>query len=191
MPQRTSGQQEATRGDKRPHGRRRSLYSYRTVRYLKALVGGPQAVRFPWKFPESCFLSRGQISKRISRKLYQGQLVRARPRRRISSTRPSLSTPMPTISNLRVVSKVNFTYESKNSTRSKNRTTFYPHPNRSNRSVASESPRHAHERINSGWSPRRHGAQHQRDLAACDFPDRLTHPAACPATGSSSTLGPL
>ena len=33
----------------------------------------PPEVRFPWKFPESWFLSRGQISKRISRKMGQGQ----------------------------------------------------------------------------------------------------------------------
>ena len=33
----------------------------------------PPEVRFPWTFPESCFLSRGQISKRMSRNLYQGQ----------------------------------------------------------------------------------------------------------------------
>ena len=135
--------------------------------------------------PDRRFLARCAALRRVC-----GTARGSAAGRRISSTQPSLPTPMPTISNLRVVSKVNFTYESKNSTRSKNRTTFYPHPNRSNRSVASESTRHAHERINSGWSPRRHGAQHQRDLAACDFPDRLTHPAACPATGSSSTLGP-
>ena len=29
----------------------------------------PPEVKFPWKFPETCFLSRGQISKRISRNL--------------------------------------------------------------------------------------------------------------------------
>ena len=46
---------------------------------IKALVGGPEAVRFPWKFPESCFLSRGQISKRISRNLDLGQTLAAAP----------------------------------------------------------------------------------------------------------------
>ena len=41
---------------------------------LRSAVGlPPPEVRFPWKFPESCFLSRGQISKRMSRNLGQGQ----------------------------------------------------------------------------------------------------------------------
>ena len=35
----------------------------------------PPEVRFPWKFPESWFLSRGQISKRMSRNVRQGQII--------------------------------------------------------------------------------------------------------------------
>ena len=41
---------------------------------LRSAVGlPPPEVRFPWKFPESWFLSRGQISKRMSRNVRQGQ----------------------------------------------------------------------------------------------------------------------
>ena len=41
---------------------------------LRSAVGlPPPEVKFPWKFPETWFLSRGQISKRISRNLCQGQ----------------------------------------------------------------------------------------------------------------------
>ena len=41
---------------------------------LRSAVGlPPPEVKFPWKFPETWFLSRGQISKRISRHLCQGQ----------------------------------------------------------------------------------------------------------------------
>ena len=41
---------------------------------LRSAVGlPPPEVKFPWKFLDPCFLSRGQISKRISRNLCQGQ----------------------------------------------------------------------------------------------------------------------
>ena len=41
---------------------------------LRSAVGlPPPEVKFPWKFLDSYFLSRGQISKRISRNLCQGQ----------------------------------------------------------------------------------------------------------------------
>ena len=53
---------------------------------LRSAVGlPPPEVRFPWKFPESWFLSRGQISKRMSRKMRQGQSARhTLPARRLS-----------------------------------------------------------------------------------------------------------
>ena len=47
-------------------GRRRPIPKCRTS--LKVSLPPPE-VKFPWKFPETCFLSRGQISKRISRNL--------------------------------------------------------------------------------------------------------------------------
>ena len=42
---------------------------------LRSAVGlPPPEVKFPWKFLDPCFLSRGQISKRISRNLCLGQI---------------------------------------------------------------------------------------------------------------------
>ena len=44
---------------------------------LRSAVGlPPPEVKFPWKFLDSCFLSRGQISKRISRNLGLSQSAR-------------------------------------------------------------------------------------------------------------------
>ena len=47
----------------------RARSTFRPSAVSAAAAGG----QISWKFPESCFLSRGQISKRKSRNLYQGQ----------------------------------------------------------------------------------------------------------------------
>ena len=54
-----------------PGGHLRGILTPAEERALDFFVRG---VKFPWKFPESCFHPRGQISKGISRNLGQGQL---------------------------------------------------------------------------------------------------------------------